>query len=164
MSVEDKLNESIGTTVAAPGVGEGYSGEWYEKLSDLFVSLVSIAVVAGDPRDPLFKAADIYDLLLFEAKEGIIGDASSIVSHPLVDILELTECLGPDAVYSLLVYAISSLLGGEEKEIDPSLLQVFADCMGWEYRLDTATPLHLASAIMMSLTGALNKALVKTVE
>ncbi|MCE4601515.1 MAG: hypothetical protein F7C38_08195 [Desulfurococcales archaeon] len=164
MSVEDKLNESVGAVALAPGVGEGYSGEWYEKLSDLFVSLVSIAVVAGDPRDSLFKAADVYDLLLFEAKEDIIGDASSIVSHPLVDILELTECLGPDAVYNVLVYALSSLLGREEREIDPSLLRVFADCMGWEHRLDTATPLHLASAIVMSLTGALNKALVKTVK
>ena len=136
--------------------------ETYKKLADMIASLLAIAIVSEEKKDLLYKATELYENILARLREDIRPEANKILSGPFVDILELVECLGPDAIYDILAFSIETLTG-QETESPLDRLYVFADCIGWSSDPEHLPTSYTASAVITSLAAAINKALVKTI-
>lgn len=141
-------------------VGEEVEGVVEEILSrlDLMVSLLSISLMEEE-SEILDNAINLYDEVLFSIREKIPQESSGVIGYPLVDALELTDCLGPDAIYEILAYAINTLYG-LPVETPVKLIEVFTDCLGWATEPTRLPPTIVAGGILASFTGSLNKALI----
>lgn len=125
---------------------------------DLVVSLLSIAMV-DDNREMLEEAVGLFDEILFELRSRVPSEASQIIGYPLVDALELMDCIGADAVYEILAYAIGTLYLAPV-EAPTKLIDVYSDCLGWASDPSTLPPTIIAGGVVASFTAALNKTLL----
>ncbi len=124
-------------------------------------SLLAIGVVGDDDvrKAVLEEVANEFDFILSVLSQHLDDNSSIIIGNPLVDILELTDCVGPDTIYSALGEAINILLGSGS--LDEGVLLTLSDCLGWEKNPESMNPIEAARAIIISLTGSLNKAVIK---
>jgi len=136
------------------------AGHLDEKI-DLMASLLSIGV-AGDEEIKgvvIEEIANIFDSLLSQVSSMINPEASKIIGPPLVDLFEIVECVGIDALEDALSNAFKILANSEGSHVET--VRVLSDCLGWKNEPPLDEPVLTASALIMSLTGALNKAIIK---
>ena len=129
---------------------------------DLFYSLLGISVVVrGDVRaETLAYASIIYEELLNNIKDKIPEGSSAIINPPLVDALELADCIGAEELRAILEWAVYTLYGVLEP-IDVGLLEAYAECLGWERGPIGLDDKILAGGIILSFTGSFNKYLAR---
>ncbi|MEB3773788.1 MAG: hypothetical protein GSR86_02520 [Desulfurococcales archaeon] len=142
-------------------IGVAGPGEDLERL-DLFYSLLGISVVVrGSVRaETLAYASIIYEELLNNLKDKIPEGSSTLINPPLVDALELADCIGAEELRSILEWAVYTLYGALEP-IDIELLEAYAECLGWDRGPIGVDDRILAGSVILSFTGSFNKYLAR---
>ncbi len=150
--------ESITPTV--PFMGEGAEGFSAAGRIEMLVSLLAIGSV-GDEQvrsGVIEEVANIFDELLSLTANYIDPSASGLIGHPLVDIFELADCIGAEALYEAIAGSMNALVGNSDLDYDA--VEILADCLGWEAQPDKNHPIKTASGVIMSLAGSINKAII----
>lgn len=125
---------------------------------ELAVSLLAMSVAAHD-KGLIEEAAGLFDEVIYRLKDHMPEDAARVIGYPLVDALELVECLGGEAVIEALAYAVRVLMETPTEE-PVKLIEVYSDCLGWEGDPQSLPPTVIAGAILASFTAALNKTIL----
>ena len=148
-------------TTGVSQVGVTDPGEDLERL-DLFYSLLGISVVVrGSVKaETLAYASIIYEELLGNVKDKIPEGSSTIINPPLLDALELADCMGAEELRSVLEWAIYTLYGVMEP-VDIELLEAYAECLGWERGPIGLDDKIVAGGVILSFTGSFNKYLAR---
>ncbi|MEB3847067.1 MAG: hypothetical protein GSR74_03725 [Desulfurococcales archaeon] len=154
------LDAAESITPAVPLVGEGAEEFGATERLEMLVSLLAIGSV-GDEQvrsGVIEEVANIFDVLLSITASYIDPSATDLVGHPLVDIFELTECVGSEALYEVIAGSMNALAGNGDLDYDA--VEILADCLGWEAQPDKSHPIKTASGVIMSLAGSINKAII----
>ncbi len=138
-----------------PGVGLETGIEWE---ASLFASLVTTALLdRGLEKDLVVEAASIFQEAILPELVGLVDEeAASLIEGPVVDIVELVDCVGGDIVGEALNWAYS-VLAGRSVEGEPEGLDILADCLGWAEDPESLPPSLKASLVIASLIASLNK-------
>jgi len=155
--------------VSEAGVIDGVAGGsvgFVEERFDLeaearmIAALLATASVAPDVEgDLLDEAVNLLDFIVLPVvREAIDPAAAGLVGAPLVDAVELAACLGAEPLGDIVSWALA-VLSGAPTEGDANGIDVFADCLGWQEDPGKLPPSLAASAVLVSLVAAANKAL-----
>ncbi len=141
-----------------PSAAAGVLDAGVELSASLAVSLVVAGLVEPSVADELVaESVEIFEeSILLPASPRIRGEASSLLEGPIVDIVELVDCLGGDLVEASLVWAYRVLVE-EDPEEPPEGLGLLADCLGWAAAPEEVDPETAASLVIMSVTASYNK-------
>ncbi|MEB3778621.1 MAG: hypothetical protein GSR85_00085 [Desulfurococcales archaeon] len=137
--------------------------ELLDKL-DLFYSLLGISlVVRGRVKvETVAYASIIYDEILGELKDHIPEYSHKVINTPIVDSVELAECMGPEALRLVLEWSAKTLLGGDD-QVEPGVVEAYSECIGWSIPPLDLAPDILAGAIIASFTGSFNRYVTRIV-
>lgn len=129
-----------------------------ELAAGLAVSLVVASLIEPSvAQEVIAESVSIFeDAILLPVSSRIRGDASALLEGPIVDIVELVDCLGGDPVEESIVWAYRVLMEGSE-EPHPEGLDFVADCLGWGASPREVDSETAASLVIMSITAAYNK-------
>ena len=154
------LDTAESITPSVPFTGEGAEGSKATDRLEMLISLLAIGSV-GDEHirsGVIEEVANIFDELLSFTASYIDPSATSLIGSPLVDVFELTECIGAETLYEAIAESINVLVGDDDLDYDS--VEILADCLGWEAYPDKNHPIKTASGIIMSLAGSINKAIL----
>ena len=143
--------------IAEPGAGVGLeTGIDWE--ASLFASLITTALLEKSlEKELVLEAASIFQEAILPELVGLVdGSAASLIEGPVVDIVELVDCVGGDTVGEALYWAYSILVG-KNVENEPENLGIIADCLGWAEDPENLPPSLKASLLIASLIASLNK-------
>ncbi len=126
---------------------------------DLIVSLLATAIVAGEvERELVDQATAVFEATIIPSiRENIVEGASTVIGYPLVDAVELVDCIGPEALADTLSWAVGALAYYPSQAHAGDEVHLYADCLGWEADPGNLPPLTAASAVIASFVAALNK-------
>ncbi|MCE4620690.1 MAG: hypothetical protein F7C33_06690 [Desulfurococcales archaeon] len=154
------LDTAESATPAVPFMSEDTEGFGATEHLEMLVSLLAIGSVGDEEvrSGVVEEVANIFDELLSLTASYIDPSAAGLIGYPLVDIFELTECIGTEALYEVIVGSVNTLAGNADLDYDT--VDILADCLGWEEQPDKNYPIRTASGVIMSLAGAINKAII----
>ncbi len=126
--------------------------------ASIISSLLATALLDPESEfDLVAEATEVFQYnVLLPLRGEIDPEAASLIEGPVVDIVELVDCVGPDAIEDAINWAYSVLGGGFAVD-EPEALDVLADCLGWGISPAEATPVLKASLLIASLTASFNK-------
>ncbi len=154
------LDAAESITPAVPFMSEGAEELGAIERLEMLVSLLAIGSV-GDEQvrsGVVEEVANIFDELLSITASYIDPSATDLIGHPLVDIFELAECIGTEALYEVIAGSMNALAGNNGLDYDA--VEILADCLGWDAQPDKNHPIKTASGVIMSLAGSINKAIM----
>lgn len=154
------MSEALGEGIAGPGghiLGQDSRVD-VEELVDVLAGFTGMAAVVED------RVADELVLVAWEALARLtssvsLGDNASraveVIGESGVDVVELVECVGADALGDAAEWAFKALNGDVEPR--PGAVDALASCMGWIEEPGRLPPLTAAAAIVVALNAAFNR-------
>ncbi len=145
-----------------PSQSVGLVDSGVDLAASVAVSLVVAGLLEPDVADEVVaESVSIFeDSILLPASPRIRGEASALLEGPIVDIVELVDCLGGDLVEESILWAYNVLVEGSS-EPHPEELAFLADCLGWSVSPGEVDSETAASLVIMSITAAYNKYLAR---
>jgi len=144
--------------LGGPGGQVGFGGEGVEWEAGLTASLLATALLEPSVAvDLVAEATRVFqEGVLFRVAGYIDPEAAKLIEGPVVDVLELVDCVGADVVGDAINWAYG-VLTGEASAPQPEGFEVLADCLGWARDPGELPPSLAASLLIASLTASFNK-------
>ncbi len=151
--------------IAEPGsLGGGLPFQDMNPIADEIVAFLAVADVAERDEKLILvdEAVTVFDEVILPAvREPLQDVVLSLLTPTPMNMMEIIECLGGDAVAEALGWAANTLAGNPQMARPDEAIRGIAACLEWDPAIIDASDDIVASAIIYSYVAAINMMLAE---